>query len=414
MSFYFAINFGEASLQKMPKGISISEVLPFIISGFTFLGGLLFLILIFLHIASTKKQLPFALFCIIFAIKIFLNGFFEQMHMDFLTPLLLMLITLNLLQLIKTSKTKFFTLTISLAGLAYYILLIFSQDRPILLQLMILFIFFSFAGVFFKQYQQWALAIRIEAFFWQLILIGLFIDMFYYSYYQNKILTVAPFLITYIVIRFISLLKVLKSEKPLNQISNNCPALASHLKAHFLFNALSAIYYTVGQDVKGGRSLILDFSDYLRGVFEYQGPKDQIKLDFELQHLKAYLNLEQARFGSKLNIDFSVEASLEQLVPRLSIQSLAENAVKNGIAPQQGGGTVWVKSWEDKEFVYFEVADDGVGMSAEQLDAIWKNEAKNNNIVALNQRLQILYKQELQIDSILGQGTKVSFAVPKA
>lgn len=105
--------------------------------------------------------------------------------------------------------------------------------------------------------------------------------------------------------------------------------LRAQIKPHFVYNALSTISSAISRDPAEAKSLILDFSDFLRGCFSLEREDGMTTLSSEMATVRAYLSLEKARFRDRLKIiyDLSVEESC--LVPMLSIQPIVENAVRH-------------------------------------------------------------------------------------
>src|SRR5699024_11724293 len=67
-----------------------------------------------------------------------------------------------------------------------------------------------------------------------------------------------------------------------------------------------------------------------------------VDIDRELKHIKAYLEIEKARFGERLNVIYQINSSNFK-IPNLILQPLVENAVKHGIYPKKGKGTIVIK-----------------------------------------------------------------------
>lgn len=113
-------------------------------------------------------------------------------------------------------------------------------------------------------------------------------------------------------------------------------ALRAQINPHSLLNALSVIHHLVRTQPERARELILDLSD----LFQHSLRSGQfVTLKQELEHVRAYLALEQARLTQRLSVTWTIlaEDQLGTLVPTLCLQPLVENAVKHGIAPQPKG-----------------------------------------------------------------------------
>jgi LytS/YehU family sensor histidine kinase len=92
---------------------------------------------------------------------------------------------------------------------------------------------------------------------------------------------------------------------------------------------------------------------------------DFIPLEEEIEFLKTYAEIEQLRYGEKLDVRFVNELENRKLlIPPMLIQPLIENAVKHGIAGLKGRGTVTVRFFDDNGVFTISVKDNGVGREA--------------------------------------------------
>lgn len=117
-------------------------------------------------------------------------------------------------------------------------------------------------------------------------------------------------------------------------------ALKAQINPHFLFNSLNSISALATVDGKRARDMCIKLSDFLRTTLKL-GEKQRITLADELALAKAYLEVEQVRFGARLRVEIEADAECGQcVVPSLLLQPLVENAVKHGIAGLVDGGTI--------------------------------------------------------------------------
>jgi two-component system sensor histidine kinase AlgZ len=117
-------------------------------------------------------------------------------------------------------------------------------------------------------------------------------------------------------------------------------ALKAQINPHFLFNSLNSISALATVDGVRAREMCLKLSDFLRSTLSL-GEKRSISLRDELALAKAYLDVEQVRFGARLKVELETEAGCDDcIVPPLFLQPLVENAVKHGIAGLVDGGTI--------------------------------------------------------------------------
>ena len=107
-------------------------------------------------------------------------------------------------------------------------------------------------------------------------------------------------------------------------------ALQSKINPHFLFNALNAISSLIRIRPQQARQLIANLADYLR--YNLNKGDTLIDIQEELQQVRDYVAIEQARFGDKLEVVFEVD-DVHIQVPSLLLQPLVENAILHGIQP---------------------------------------------------------------------------------
>lgn len=118
-------------------------------------------------------------------------------------------------------------------------------------------------------------------------------------------------------------------------------ALRAQVNPHFLFNALTTIGYLVQEAPAEAVRTLLRLTEVLRRVLRFD--ERVAPLDQEVRLVRAYLEIEQARFEERLAVSYEVDDTLlDALVPPLILQPLVENAVKHGIAPYAGGGRVTI------------------------------------------------------------------------
>jgi signal transduction histidine kinase len=117
-------------------------------------------------------------------------------------------------------------------------------------------------------------------------------------------------------------------------------ALRAQLNPHFLFNSLNSLSALTAVDPARAREMCVLLSDFLRRSLGL-GERRLVPLREELDLARAYLAIEQIRFGARLQVDWRIEAEAEPaLLPTLLLQPLVENAIKHGIAALPEGGTL--------------------------------------------------------------------------
>ena len=132
-------------------------------------------------------------------------------------------------------------------------------------------------------------------------------------------------------------------------------ALRAQLNPHFLFNSLNSISALTTLDPARARSMCILLSDFLRGSLKL-GEKRTVALAEEVELLKAYLAIEQIRFGARLQVDWQIAPDvLSEPIPALLLQPLAENAIKHGIAGLTEGGVVRISARRERGAVELKV-----------------------------------------------------------
>ncbi|CAM3593088.1 LytS/YhcK type 5TM receptor domain-containing protein [Erysipelothrix urinaevulpis] len=193
-------------------------------------------------------------------------------------------------------------------------------------------------------------------------------------------------------------------------------ALQSQINPHFLFNAINTIAYLIRIDPNEGRRLLLHLGKYFRNNLDSK--YDDVSIHHEIENVNSYLEIEKARFGSKLTVNVELDQTLECDLPPLIIQPLVENAIKHGLGNKLEGGTVKIIVQEEKDDISIVVMDDGVGMTQSVQQYCFSNHDKKSSIGIQNVNDRLVHKYgkdySLRIKSEVNVGTHVYFKVPKA
>jgi two-component system LytT family sensor kinase len=167
-------------------------------------------------------------------------------------------------------------------------------------------------------------------------------------------------------------------------------ALRYQLNPHFLFNALNAISTLV---VKGesaaANHMLVQLAGFLRLTLE--GPSAQeIPVSREISNTQQYLEIEKARLGNRLELDFAVGPDTEQaLVPSLLLQPLVENAIRHGIAPNPDGGCLTIRAYRVGDRLQITISDNGAGgQPQENRSGMQRRGVGLSNTI---ERLRVLY-----------------------
>lgn len=202
----------------------------------------------------------------------------------------------------------------------------------------------------------------------------------------------------------------------LDKIMNTETAFFSaQMKPHFIYNALNTIAECCESDPQEAERLILSLSKYLRGTLDFEHLGGKISLAKELELVRAYTSIEQARFEN-IKVEFEIDADLQNMrIPPLTIQPLVENAIKHGLRKSENGGTVKVRAYATADGFSVCVEDNGAGIPETKIESLLNPPADGSAGIGLyniNTRLLRLYGKGLNIKSSFGDFTIVCFEIP--
>ena len=153
----------------------------------------------------------------------------------------------------------------------------------------------------------------------------------------------------------------LTRELSLQASRSELKALRAQINPHFLFNALNAIAGLIHKDpFRADRTV-----EQLADIFRYTlrgSEREWALLEDELDFARSYLEVEQARFGDKLQVEIEAAADVMNLtIPTMMLQTLVENAVKHGVARVRGPSSVGLSARRDGDLLVIDVSDSGPG-----------------------------------------------------
>ncbi len=183
-------------------------------------------------------------------------------------------------------------------------------------------------------------------------------------------------------------------------------ALEARIHPHFLFNALNTVSSLIPTAPARAEGLIQRLSALLRFSLDAHQQR-RVPLHREIKIARDYLEIEQARFGSRLRFTIEMSRDLaDRQIPPLAVQTLVENSVKYAVAPARDGAEIRVRATADGDGVRVEVADTGPGFSTADLPA-------GHGLDTLRQRLAVLFGDEDPLRIARRDGwTTVAFRAP--
>ena len=199
-------------------------------------------------------------------------------------------------------------------------------------------------------------------------------------------------------------IKRLTSEKKL--VEANLKLLQAQIEPHFLFNTLSNVLSLLDTDPEKGKSMLVDFIQYLRASLS-KIREEKATLGQEMEMIRAYLNIFKVRMGDRLNYKIDLPEKLKaNSFPPMLIQPLVENAIKHGLEPQVDGGDILIRGIENNGKIRLEVIDTGMGFKGELESGM--------GLSNIRERLFSLYGNSgrLILEENSPQGLKATIEVP--
>ena len=214
------------------------------------------------------------------------------------------------------------------------------------------------------------------------------------------------------------LLDNVKKEEEMQHLTQ-LQLLQAQVNPHFLYNTLDTIIWLIeGGMPEDAVDMISNLSVFFRTSLS-KG-KDIIPLSEEQRHTVSYLEIQQSRYRDILEFEIHIPEEYRSLmVPKLTLQPLAENALYHGIKNKRGGGKILIHGEKDGEDLILRVTDNGQGMTPERLaeiqNAIRTGERAGFGLSAVAERLRLYYGEGygMKIESEEGKGTVVEIRLGK-
>lgn len=197
-------------------------------------------------------------------------------------------------------------------------------------------------------------------------------------------------------------------------------ALEAHINPHFLYNSLSTISWMARKiNAENIDNMAFLLSKFYRLVLSKGN--SVITVQDEINHLKAYVEIERTRFGDSFQVIYDVDPeSLDCKMIKIILQPIVENSIKHGLAAKDYRGTIIVRVKQDREYLYLTVIDDGIGMDSQVLESLNRGEDLINSesgygIRNIRERIKAVYGERghIKILSRPGVGCTVNITIPK-
>ncbi|MFY9994389.1 MAG: sensor histidine kinase [Leclercia sp.] len=132
--------------------------------------------------------------------------------------------------------------------------------------------------------------------------------------------------------------------------------LHAQVNPHFLFNALNTLKAVIRRDSVQASQLVQFLSTFFRK--NLKRPSEIVTLADEIEHVNAYLQIEKARFQSRLQVQLSVPDELAwQQLPAFTLQPIVENAIKHGTSQLLGTGEIAITASRFNGYLVLDIED---------------------------------------------------------
>lgn len=194
-------------------------------------------------------------------------------------------------------------------------------------------------------------------------------------------------------------------------------ALQAQVHPHFFFNSLNAISSLTRTNPSEARKLLLKLSTFFRSNMQ-GASQTTIPLQKELEHVEAYMAIEQARFPTKYKTVYDIdEQLLHILVPPFTLQPLVENAIYHAFKDRKSGN-ITVRAVKEGQHVLLQVVDDGIGIDEERLqllghEIVHSDTGTGSALWNIESRMKELYSGEGSMSIVTNNyGTAITIRIP--
>jgi two-component system, LytTR family, sensor kinase len=187
-------------------------------------------------------------------------------------------------------------------------------------------------------------------------------------------------------------------------------ALRAQINPHFLFNSLNTIADLIVRNPARAEAMTLRLASVFRHVLAHSA-RPLTPLRDEIEFLRTYLHIEEARFGDRLRVEIDVAPEVAgEPVPSLILQPLVENALKHGLAPKPETGHLWISARVQGDQVCVLVEDDGMGPGGA------RTRTAGLGLANVAERLATLYQDRANVtlEPREGGGSRVTVLIPRS
>lgn len=191
-------------------------------------------------------------------------------------------------------------------------------------------------------------------------------------------------------------------------------ALNMQMNPHFLYNTLNIMNWTA---IENNQKELSKMLVCLSNMLHYTSRKEwgAVHLSEEIEWMKNYFYIMSARFEGKFTVNYEIDPILyDHKLPRLLFQPFVENAILHGFNQMEEGGVILIHGWAEEGKRFFEINDNGRGISEEMIKVILYKQSSSVGIKNTISRIQMAYGDEygIEIRSVPGSGASILIRLP--
>jgi len=171
--------------------------------------------------------------------------------------------------------------------------------------------------------------------------------------------------------------------------------LEAQFNPHFLYNTLETIRYSILMQDGIASDMIIKFTKILR--YSINNTIETVPLQKDLEYIHTFLQLQKYRFRDHLSYSVAVdEECMQAVVPKLILQPLLENSIKNGFK-HKTTLNIQIRGYRDEDAIVLQVVDDGIGLQPQELHKLNEqlhechNETDHHGLFNTHRRLYLMY-----------------------
>ena len=184
--------------------------------------------------------------------------------------------------------------------------------------------------------------------------------------------------------------------------------VTQRLRHHFLFNTLNATVCLIGVRPEVASNNLMDLSQLFRSLLKQ---KPTVTLMEEVEFVKCYIRIENARLGKRLSVEWSLpeDAVLRDEVPSMVIQPLVENAIYHGVETHDGRGAIRIKIQSYRDRIFFDIRNPvGSTLNLERFEGSFLAQR------SINEKLSCMYGEASRLDCQQSCGEyRAAFSIPR-